>query len=58
MPGEPAWPKVMPAGEGSAAAALEFRDGHHPRVGELAAQLLDLEAISDGLKVAHWVPPS
>ena len=26
---------------------------HHHRVGELAAQRLDLEAISDGLKVAH-----
>ncbi len=30
---------------------------HHPRVGELAAQRLDLEAISDGLKFAHRFPP-
>jgi len=26
---------------------------HHQRVGELAAQRVDLGAISDGLKVAH-----
>jgi hypothetical protein len=26
---------------------------HHRRVGELAAQRLDLHAISDGLKVGH-----
>src|SRR6266702_8596158 len=31
---------------------------HHRRVGELAAQRLDLDAISDGLKVAHRFPPS
>src|SRR5262249_46804955 len=30
---------------------------HHRRIGELAAQRLDLEAISDGLKVAHRCPP-
>ena len=30
---------------------------HHHRVGELAAQRLDLEAISDGLKFAHRFPP-
>jgi hypothetical protein len=30
---------------------------HHSRVGELAAQRLDLDAVSDGLKVAHRVPP-
>ena len=30
---------------------------HHRRVGELAAQRLDLDAIRDGLKVAHRVPP-
>jgi hypothetical protein len=30
---------------------------HHPRVGELAAQRLDLDAISNGLKVAHRFPP-
>jgi hypothetical protein len=31
---------------------------HHRGVGELAAQRLDLEAVSDGLKVAHRFPPS
>src|SRR5262249_19659854 len=31
---------------------------HHPRVGELAAQRLDLGAVGGGLKVAHWVSPS
>src|ERR1017187_1259984 len=31
---------------------------HHSRVGELAAQRLDLEAVSDGLNVAHWFPSS
>jgi hypothetical protein len=30
---------------------------HHRRVGELAAQRLDLEAISDGLRVAYRFPP-
>jgi hypothetical protein len=30
----------------------------HPRVGELATQRLDLDAIGDGLKVAHRFPPS
>jgi hypothetical protein len=30
---------------------------HHPRVGELAAQRLDLDAISNGLKVAHRFLP-
>lgn len=30
---------------------------HHRRVGELAAQRLDLDAISNGLKVAHRFPP-
>src|SRR5262249_45408681 len=30
---------------------------HHQRIGELAAQRLDLEAISDGLKVAHRCRP-
>ena len=29
---------------------------HHHRVGELAAQRLDLDAVSDGLKVAHRFP--
>src|SRR5690349_21689984 len=29
---------------------------HHHRVGELAAQRLDLDAVSDGLRVAHWFP--
>src|SRR5215471_1491170 len=29
---------------------------HHPRVGELAAQRLDLDAVSDGLKIAHRFP--
>jgi len=28
---------------------------HHRRVGELAAQRLDLDAVSDGLKVTHRV---
>jgi hypothetical protein len=28
----------------------------HQRIGELAAQCLDLEAIGNGLKVAHWFP--
>jgi len=28
---------------------------HHERIGELAAQCFDLEAIGDGLKVAHRV---
>jgi hypothetical protein len=27
---------------------------HHRRVGELAAERLDLDAVSDGLKVTHW----
>ena len=31
---------------------------HHRGVGELAAQRLDLEAVSDGLKVAHRLLPS
>jgi hypothetical protein len=30
---------------------------HRSRVGELAARRLDLEAISDVLKVAHRFPP-
>src|SRR5262249_57613417 len=30
---------------------------HHPRVGELAAQRLNLDAVSDSLKIAHWVLP-
>jgi hypothetical protein len=30
---------------------------HHRRVGELAAQRLDLDAVRDGLKVAHRIPP-
>src|SRR5262249_57056759 len=29
---------------------------HHRRVGELAAQRLDLDSVSDGLKVAHRFP--
>src|SRR4029453_1646544 len=29
---------------------------HHPRIGELAAQRLDLDAVSDGLQVAHRFP--
>src|SRR5579875_2756568 len=31
---------------------------HHHRVGELAAQRLDLDAVGDRLKVAHRFPPS
>jgi hypothetical protein len=31
---------------------------HHPGVGELAAQRLDLDAVGNGLKVAHRFPPS
>ena len=31
---------------------------HHPGVGELAAQRLDLDAVSNGLKVAHRFPPA
>src|SRR5258708_1046119 len=31
---------------------------HHHRVGELAAQRLDLDAINNALKVAHWFPLS
>jgi hypothetical protein len=31
---------------------------HHRRVGELAGQRLDLDTVSDGLKVTHRVPPS
>src|ERR671919_1933962 len=30
---------------------------HHHRVGELTAQRLDLDAVSNGLKVAHRFPP-
>jgi hypothetical protein len=30
---------------------------HHRRVGELAAERLDLDAVSDGLKVTHRLPP-
>jgi hypothetical protein len=29
------------------------RSRHHHGIGELAAQRLDLDAVSDGLKVAH-----
>src|SRR5262245_28931845 len=31
---------------------------HHRRIGEFAAQRLDLDPVSDGLKVAHLFPPS
>ena len=30
---------------------------HHRGVGELAAQRLDLEAISQAVKIAHWFDP-
>jgi hypothetical protein len=30
---------------------------HHRRVGELAAQRLDLDAVRDGLNVTHRLPP-
>jgi hypothetical protein len=48
---------MYPVSSDPSGAAGQVVVVHHDRVGELAAQRLDLDAISDGLQVAHRFLP-